>query len=442
MSIAKRVFLYLSRKKGKTIILLAFLLAMATMMLTCISIYSATKTSTDNIKKSFMGYFTVNAKHLDYGMDQEIIDQILAIEGLSGTYNMRSYTEAAYYGNDGEMLEIETDSAYLVPDGYENAGRIIGTDDSANNSYFSEGTFELVEGAAITDGQKNIALVHQDFANRNNLSVGSSIQLADVETGNTIYLTISGIFTATKQQEGSNYSYDLYENMVFTNMDTCSELLFGKSGLCQYGDFYVNDPEKLDTIMDMVKEIPDVDWDNCIITKYDTDYQNARETLITLQNIVFVAVIIVTAIAFIVLSLLLVFRFRNRIHEIGMLLAMGISKKEILMQQLAEVLIVAVIALLLSFVSTSFIAGQVGNTLLSQASSEEYELVNLTGNEEEFENTDTSQEVELAQIDVSISATDYVMVWGIGLLLCTASTMIAIIPVLRMKPKNILSQMS
>ena len=59
MNLMKRACLYLIRKKGKTATLLAFLLVMATLMLTCLSIQSATETANANIKKALMGYFTV-----------------------------------------------------------------------------------------------------------------------------------------------------------------------------------------------------------------------------------------------------------------------------------------------------------------------------------------------------------------------------------------------
>lgn len=51
MNLCKRACLYSIRKKGKTLTLLAFLLVMATLMLTCLSIQSATETANANIKK-------------------------------------------------------------------------------------------------------------------------------------------------------------------------------------------------------------------------------------------------------------------------------------------------------------------------------------------------------------------------------------------------------
>ena len=51
MNLCKRACLYSIRKKGKTLTLLAFLLVMATLMLTCLSIQSATETGQRQYQK-------------------------------------------------------------------------------------------------------------------------------------------------------------------------------------------------------------------------------------------------------------------------------------------------------------------------------------------------------------------------------------------------------
>lgn len=71
MNLCKRACLYSIRKKGKTLTLLAFLLVMATLMLTCLSIQSATETANANIKKALLGYFTINAKTLENGIPED-----------------------------------------------------------------------------------------------------------------------------------------------------------------------------------------------------------------------------------------------------------------------------------------------------------------------------------------------------------------------------------
>lgn len=445
MNLCKRACLYSIRKKGKTLILLAFLLVMATLMLTCLSIRSATETANTNIKKALLGYFTVNAKHLDTGIPEAVTKQILSIDGLSGEYTLRSYTYATYLDTQENPLEINTEDAAQIPDGYENAGRLVANTKSENDSYFTDGGFELTEGSPIVTETGKQVLIHEKFAKRNELSVGDTLLLRDVEDQTrTIPVTVVGIFTNTKEQDsiGIAPSCDLYDNIMFTDLATASFLLYGTEGetSVQYGDFYVNDPDDLEQIMAEVQGIDSMDWANCTLTRYDNDYQNAKESLAGLQNIVFIAIAVVSLICFLVLALFLTLRLRGRIHETGVYLAMGISKGSVLMQYLLEVVIVAVLALLLSFGASSAISHQIGNSLLSQVTSETYETVSLTGGAESAEKS--SEDLGLSEIEVVVSAKDYALVWALGMVLCVTSTALAAYPIMKMKPKNILSQMS
>lgn len=444
MNLCKRALLYSIRKKGKTITLLAFLLVMATLMLTCLSIRSATETANANIKKALLGYFTVNAKTLEDGIPEDAVNQILSIEGLSGRNTLRSYTYATYFDADGNLLEINTEGAAQVPDGYENAGKIVANSNSQNDSYFTDGGFEMVEGKPITTQGGNQVLIHEKFAQRNGLSVGDTMLLGNVENeSQTIPVTVAGIFTNTEEQDsiGMAPSYDLYDNVVFTDLSTASFLLYSTEGTTnvQYGDFYVNDPDELDRIMEETKSIEGVDWDKCTLTRYDNDYQNAKESLEGLQNTVFIAIAVVSVICFLVLALFLTLRLRGRIHETGVYLAMGISKGAVLLQYLLEVFLAAAVALLLAYGASTAISHQIGSSLLSQVTTETYETVDLTGNSEASE--EPTEDLGLAQVEVAVSAEDYALVWAFGMVLCLASTAVAAYPILKMKPKNILTQM-
>ena len=128
------------------------------------------------------------------------------------------------------------------------------------------------------------------------------------------------------------------------------------------GDFYVNDPDELERMMTDVQELDGVDWENCTLTRYDNDYQNAKESLEGLQNIVFIAIAVVSVICFLVLALFMTLRLRGRIHETGVYLAMGISKSSVLLQYLLEVILVAAIALVISFGTSTAISHQIGSS--------------------------------------------------------------------------------
>ena len=445
MSLWKRACLYSIRKKGKTITLLAFLLVMATMMLTCLSIQAATETANANIKKALLGYFTINAKRLGSGISEDTVSQILAVDGLSGRHTLRSYSYAIYYDADRKPLEISTEGAAQVPEGYENAGKIVANSNSQEDSYFTDGGFELIEGNAITDASRNEVLVHEKFAQRNGLAMGDFMLLGSVEDENrTRLVTVTGIFRNTREQDsiGIAPSCDLYENIVFTDLSTASFLLYGTNSKTsvQYGDFYVNDPDELDRIMAEVQEFPGVDWGNCILTRYDNDYQNAKESLKGLQSIVFIAIAVVSVICFLVLALFLTLRLRGRVHETGVYLAMGISKSSVLMQYLLEVFLAAALALLLAYGASTAISNQIGSGLLSQVTAQAYETVDLTGNIESME--EPTIDLGLSEIKVTVSARDFLIVCAFGMVLCIASTALAAYPIMKMKPKSILSQMS
>lgn len=418
---------------------------MATMMLTCLSIQTATETANANIKKALLGYFTINAKRLENGIPEDTVSHILAIDGLSGKYTLRSYSYANYYDAGGNPLEINTEGAAQVPEGYENAGKIAANSNSQEDSYFTDGGFELIDGSVITDASRNEVLVHEKFARRNGLAVGDFMLLGSVEDRNhTRLVTVTGIFRNTKEQDsiGIAPSCDLYDNIVFTDLSTASFLLYGTNSetSVQYGDFYVNDPDELDRIMTEVQGLPGMDWENCTLTRYDNDYQNAKESLKGLRNIIFIAIAVVSVICFLVLALFLTLRLRGRVHETGVYLAMGISKGSVLLQYLLEVILAAAIALLLSYGVSSAISNQIGNSLLSQVTTETYEAVDLTGSAKSVE--DPTVDLGLSEIKVTVSARDFLIVCAFGMVLCIASTALAAYPIMKMKPRSILSQMS
>ena len=107
---------------------------------------------------------------------------------------------------------------------------------------------------------------------------------------------------------------------------------------------------------------------------------------------------------------------------------------------LSRFAIVAAIALVISFGTSTAISHQIGSSLLSQVTSETYETVDLTGESEAAE--EPTEDLGLAEIEVAVSAEDYAMVWAFGMVLCVASTALAAYPIMKMKPKSILSQMS
>lgn len=445
MFFMKRAYLHTLRKRGKTFLMFGILLVISTLLLACISIYSATDTATTNVRKSLFGYFTINAKQLAQGLTEDDVSKILAIDGIKKNYNARSYTEASLLSLNKEALEIKTEGASEIPAGYEHAGKIVSTKNSTLDTYFTEAGFELVEGSAIGSEDINSVLIHEDFANKNHMSIGETFILNNVsDSTKSSTVKIIGIFTNTKTQDsiGVAPSYDLYENVIFADTTTGSQLLYSDGHQhYQYADFYVTDPEMLDSIITEVKQLKDLKLENSIVTKYDKDYQNAKTSLESLQNIVLIAMIVIVVISILLLLLILTLWIRNRIHEIGILLSMGISKGNILLQYITELLMIAVIAFSLSYFVSSVTAQVVSDNLVGQAAEREtVKSVDLTDTTSNYKLV--SDESEHYKLDVEVSVSNWLTTCSVSMLIILIAITVSAYPLMRLNPKTILSEIN
>ena len=207
---------------------------------------------------------------------------------------------------------------------------------------------------------------------------------------------------------------NLFENIIFTDLNTSARLIYEiDSKNSQYGDFEVEDPEKLDNLIAEMKEIEDVSWDNCKITKNDSNYENTKESLDGLRKIVSTAIAIILIISVILIVLILNLWTKHRTNEIGILLSIGISKKDLIWQQIVEVLIISVPAFILSFVTSSIATKVIGSKLINSISS---------------------------SIDITVNIHDWLIVSGIGLLIILVSTIISIYQITKVKPRDIFSK--
>ena len=414
MNFVKRAYLYTTRKKVRTILLFSIILIMATLLIVCFSINSSSDMANSNVRRALKCGFTVNAKTLEKGLDENIVNQILNIDGITDSYNLRSYTVAAYSDVSNNKLKTRDDVGLKV---YENAGRVVGDRYSEKDSYFTDEGFKLTNGEHITPDKKQVALVHEDFANNNNLKIGDYIVLNNIE-GNEmgVEVQIIGVFTSTRKSDTEEYmdTTNLFENIIFTDLNTISKLIYETDGEnSQYGDFEVEDPEELDNLITEMKKIENVNWESCVITKNDSNFKNTKEALEGIQQIVSTAIIVIFIISIILIVLILNLWTKHRINEIAILLSVGISKKDIIWQQIIEILMVSVPAFILSYFTSSIATKIVDSKLISSITN---------------------------SIEISVNIFDWLLVSGIGLLIILVSTIISIYQITKIKPRDIFSR--
>ena len=143
----------------------------------------------------------------------------------------------------------------------------------------------------------------------------------------------------------------------------------------------------------------------------------------------------------IVLSLILTLWGKERIHETGVFLSIGIKKSSILGQYLIEVLMIAILAFTLSFVTSN-----ISNTLLQQNTKNEKQQLSTQEDHTEMKSLDFSvsedSESAIPDIKVEITLPDILQLYTIGFSIIFISVTISSISVMRLKPREILARMS
>ena len=455
MNFISRAWLYIIRKKGKSILLFIILLVMATFVLTALALGNASNAAQMELRKSLGGSFligfdytennpylkveSVDGGTLVYSTQQispELVEQVRSIDGV----NYCSATTESL----AVLPSLDLFAGNIpIEEEFRNSSKILGTWKSEELSRFTSGQLALTEGRHIMPGDKNKGLISKDLADKNGLKIGDVIQ-----TDKGVEIEIVGLFVP-KEIEGINdqvTTYDKIQNLIISDLATriANENSPATQGFNEL-TVSVDDPQNMENIITKVKEIKGVDWKGFAIMVDNEGYENAAFSLQQLSELVSTILIVVLIVSVVVLSLILTLWSRTRVHETGILLSLGIRKLSILGQYIAEVLIIAVLAFSLSYFSSNAIAGQMGTILQPEQSAVDVQVQEdgiSAGSRGEAGTDMGTQEIEMPQLQVTVQIQDMGVLFLIGLGIVTVSAGISSISVMRLKPREILSKMS
>lgn len=455
MNFISRAWLYIIRKKGKSILLFIILLVMATFVLTALALGNASNAAQMELRKSLGGSFligfdytennpylkveSVDGGTLVYSTQQispELVEQVRSIDGV----NYCSATTESL----AVLPSLDLFAGNIpIEEEFRNSSKILGTWKSEELSRFTSGQLALTEGRHIMPGDKNKGLISKDLADKNGLKIGDVIQ-----TDKGVEIEIVGLFVP-KEIEGINdqvTTYDKIQNLIISDLAT---LIANENSPATQGfnelTVSVDDPQNMENIITKVKEIKGVDWKGFAIMVDNEGYENAAFSLQQLSELVSTILIVVLIVSVVILSLILTLWSRTRVHETGILLSLGIRKLSILGQYIAEVLIIAVLAFSLSYFSSNAIAGQMGTILQPEQSAANVQVEEdgiSAGSRGEAGTDMGTQEIEMPQLQVTVQIQDMGVLFLIGLGIVTVSAGISSISVMRLKPREILSKMS
>jgi len=486
MNFIKRGLLGITRKKGKSLILLAVIFILGNIMSGAISIQQATGNVEKSIKERLGASATLQMDWEEYDKlsEQEMmnfefeeigVDLIQQVGELSYVkyydYNMENWFGSesieSYQGDmEGEVIHYGPSMDFMLKG--INYAPVID---------FEEGKGKLSDGRVFSqeevDNGSAVAIISKRLAEKNNLQVGDTFTLInevytyddttgeeDVFSSRDIVLEVIGLFEsyAMKEDQGDNQDQGMldwmdmdYQNTIYVpNEIVASESRYQMEEYMKtdeeyaamveeeeityeyYQPMYVlNSPEDAEAFAEeVIPLLPELYTVISAVDQYD-NIAGPVESMSKLSTYVLIAAVIATVL---ITGLVVLLFLRDRKRELGIYLSLGEKRGRVVGQILIEVMVVAFIGISLSLFSGNLLAGQISDSMM-KADDSGYQDNYMYY--DEFQTNLTTEDV-LDSYEVSLNSNYILVFYGVGLLTILLSTVIPLVYIVRLNPKKIL----
>ena len=423
----KNAIAYILRKRNRTIIVFIILTVVLSCLYSCLNItkstndleknlYKISNTSLSITKNNGDTFETNQFKELDN--IKEIKEIITVYDGLARTTNIKVV--------DGTQL-IERDD---FSGEYKNMLSVEATNNSEKNNLFSSGVFTIIKGRHINNDDRGKILIHKELAEKNKLNLNDKIKLELIDFNNSkkkmeYEFEIIGIFTGKKQEKYTGLSSDFSENMVFVDYESSQKALnkYENNKIVSKLEIFSDSSENTKVALNKIKKIKTA-WSQYNVSSDNNVLEETLESIDGIKHIINIMTYSIMLSGIIVLSLILILWLRERMHETGVLLSIGISKIKIVTQFILELLFISLPSLVLSLF--------LGNVILNI----------IVGG---FTNSDDSTimvDSLLKNNNLISNLITFLQSYGILIGIIVLSVIIASLMILIKKPKEILSKIS
>ncbi|MBR5389160.1 ABC transporter permease [Candidatus Saccharibacteria bacterium] len=408
----KRSWLSIKRKLGRTVILTLIFFMMANLVLAAFIIKSAVSAQMDYAKSTLGGTISIQAdmgairenqeEEMKNGSDpskmfksmsrpsvnvntaNEIVttytdyikDYSYEISVSANSYNLETVETKSFGGRGGSMMG-----------GMPNMGNFFGganaDDDSSEatldsditiygiNAYayidgVDDETITIKDGTYFDEDSTDSVMVSYEFAELNSLKVGDTFKIKNIYTEKSISLTVIGIYDTSSERANANTMYMNTETAAkFFDTDEYN------NGNYAVGDvkFYMINSDKADEFVEKVNaEFVELSENNLKFAVDTSEYDSLSSSIESVGGFADTILIIVIIAAIIIITLIVTINVKDRRYEIGVLMSLGASKKNVIGQIATELLIIGTLGFALASVTGTVFATSLGNDILeSQA---------------------------------------------------------------------------
>ena len=407
----RNAWVYVTRKMRRTVILLLILAVVLSCLYSCLNFLYTTNQLKSSLEKSSRSSLVVSKKDGGDFLRTEF-------DSIDGDYEITSKYKGLAKPKELKVIEgAQTVMREDLPSEFRKVLAFEAVQDVKSHELFQSGAFTIEAGENLKENDENGILIHEDLAKENNLKVNDEIQLEMFETNSEkahepYTFKIKGIFAGKKQEQYTGLTSDFSENTVFMNYKTSQRALgLEDDHIVNELEMFTKEPTKLKEVLEKSSVLSSEFY----FDEKNNPFKDVIESYGSINDMIkFMAYSILVG-GILVLSLVLTFFIRERIYEIAILLSIGVSKFKIIIQFLAELLIVSIPALVLSYIFSYFVFGRI-------------------------------IEDQLVQSELSVEMTHHLstlfMSYGLLVVIIAISVIIASLRILVKTPKELLSKIS
>lgn len=442
---------YCARKPVKALIILVVFTIMATVVMATHAVTHAAGQVSDEIDaKTGQGFVLENNPQNNLGtprgagtVKRADIEKIAQLDRVQD-YVARQNVTADLVGATVQKLDRDDyDSKREAQFG--NAVNVWGVNTSEIANNFRSGALKLSAGRHLRPDDKNKALIHEDLAKANNLTVGSTLTVkgnkydADNERQSTeeVETEIVGLFSGKNTAPVAQRS-ELYANTVFTDLDTTRALyqFTDETEIYQDANFFVAPGADVDQVVKDAAGLS-IDWKNYQLSRATQYFSGITGAVDGIKSVMRKTTTATTIVAAAIVMLILFLWLNERHKETGTLLSLGVTKASIVGQYLAELLVIAVPSCVIAYGAAGLIAQSMGNATLSAVNAAAQEEMSRAGQfGADMESAMSTQTLD--SLSVSLTSDAGVHAAALCLAVIVLVVAIAAFPMMRKHPRDIL----
>ena len=412
MTIIKRAWTAVTRKRRRSLTIALIMTLIFTLLIGTLTVQQTMAQLKQSVERNIHAGFSIASKQPSGEVPVDIAQRVQRLDKVKA-HNFQAETTV---GLPGRQLIDAAGSGVQLDSNVAGEAKVTGATESNLLSEFTGKFYQLEQGKRLTERDKNVALIHKTFAEKNGIKPGDKLDIT--KDGRRVTVTVVGIFSG-KGEKPAVLQSDMAENHLITNL-TAAQQLAGSQQLTR-ATYFAEHPHQLKSLTNRAKNLPNIDWQTFSLTDNGAVFAGVLQGIAGIQNMLTIATIGAAAAGLAVLSLVLVFWVRGRLHEIGILLSIGASKRQIIGQFLVELAIVAAVSSVFALAIGSVASSQISVALTAQ--------------------TSHSQRVETTVVRAAPVST-YLQALAFGYVVVLLSAIAATAPIMRQSPKQILATLS